>query len=97
MYKRGFEEAEEPEIKLSSFIVQWRKQGSSRKTSTSVSLTTQKPLTVWIILWKILKELGTPDHLTCLLSNVYAGKKATVRVAHGTKDWFKIRTGIHQA
>ena len=56
-----------------------------------------KPLTVWIILWKILKELGTPDHLTCLLSNVYAGKKATVRVAHGTKDWFKIRTGIHQA
>ena len=77
MYKQGFEEAEEPEIKLSSFIVQWRKQGSSRKTSTSVSLTTQKPLTVWIILWKILKELGTPDHLTCLLRNLYAGQEVT--------------------
>ena len=48
-------------------------------------------------LWKILKELGTLDHLTCLLSNLYAGKQATVRVAHGTTDWFKIRTGIRQA
>ena len=42
-------------------------------------------------LWKILKEMGIPDHLTCLLTNLYAGKEATVRTRHGTMDWFKIR------
>ena len=47
-------------------------------------------------LWKILKEMGIPDHLTCLLRNLYAGQEATVRTGHETKDWFQIRKGIHQ-
>ena len=56
-----------------------------------------KPLTVWIrILWKILKEMGIPDHLTCLLRNLYAGQEATVRTGHGTTDWFQIGKGVSQ-
>ena len=47
-------------------------------------------------LWKILKEMGTPDHLTCLLRNLYAGQEATVRTGHGTTDWFQIGKGVHQ-
>ena len=47
-------------------------------------------------LWKILKEMGIPDHLTCLLRNLYAGQEATVRTVHGTTDWFQIRKGVHQ-
>ena len=47
-------------------------------------------------LWKILKELETPDHLTCLLRNLYAGQEATVRTGHGTTDWFEIETGVRQ-
>ena len=46
--------------------------------------------------WKILKEMGIPDHLTCLLRNLYAGQEATVRTEHGTTDWFQIGKGIHQ-
>ena len=56
-----------------------------------------KPLTVWITInWKILKEMGIPDHLTCLLRNLYAGQGATVRTGHGTKDWFQIGKGVRQ-
>ena len=47
-------------------------------------------------LWKILQEMGIPDHLTCLLRNLYAGQEATVRTRHGTTDWFQIRKGAHQ-
>ena len=47
-------------------------------------------------LWKILKEMGIPDHLTCLLRNLFAGQEATVRTGHGTTDWFQIRKGVHQ-
>ena len=47
-------------------------------------------------LWKILKELGISDHLTCLLRNLYAGQKATVRTGHGTTDWFQIGKGVYQ-
>ena len=47
-------------------------------------------------LWKILKEMGIPDHLTCLLRNLYAGQEATVRTAHGTTDWFQIGRVVHQ-
>ena len=46
--------------------------------------------------WKILKEMGTPDHLTCLLRNLYAGQEATVRTGHGTVDWFQIGKGVYQ-
>ena len=61
-------------------------------------LTMLKPLTVWISkkLWKILKEMGIPDHLTCLLKNLYAGQEATARTGHGTTDWFQIRKGVCQ-
>ena len=75
---------------------------SSRKTSTSASLTTPKSLNVWITTnWKILKEMGIPDHLTCLLRNLYAGQEATVRTRHGTllfknEHWFQIGKGVHQ-
>ena len=55
------------------------------------------PLTVWITAnWKILKKMGTPDHLTCLLRNLYAGQEATVRTGHGTTDWFQIGKGVRQ-
>ena len=47
-------------------------------------------------LWKILQEMGIPDHLTCLLQNLYAGQEATVRTGHGTTDWFQIDQGVHQ-
>ena len=56
-----------------------------------------KPLTVWITRnWKIHEKMGITDHLTCLLRNLYAGQKATVRTAHGTTDWFQIGKGVHQ-
>ena len=56
-----------------------------------------KPLTVdHNKLWKILKEMGIPDHLTCLLRNLYAGQEATVRTGHGKTDWFQIRKGLCQ-
>ena len=56
-----------------------------------------KPLTVWITTnWKILKEMGLPDHLTCLLRNLYAGQEATVRTGHGRTDWFQIGKGVCQ-
>ena len=47
-------------------------------------------------LWKILKEMGIPEHLTCLLTNLYAGQEATVRTGHRTTDWFQIGKGVHQ-
>ena len=56
-----------------------------------------KPLTVWITTnWKILKEMGIPDHLTSLLRNLYAGQEATVRTRHGMADWFQIGKGERQ-
>ena len=56
-----------------------------------------KPLPVWITTnWKILKEMGIPDHLTCILRNLYASQKATVRTGHGITDWFQIGKGVHQ-
>ena len=69
----------------------------ARVPSISALLTMPKPLTVWITRnWKILKEMGIPDHLTCLLRNLYAGQEATVRTGHGTTDWFQIGKGVHQ-
>ena len=66
-------------------------------TSTSALLTMPKTLCVdHKKLWKILKEIGIPDHLTYLLKNLYAGQEATVRTGHGTKDWFQIGKGVHQ-
>ena len=74
-----------------------KKQESSRKTLTYALLTMPKPLTVWIKTnWKILKEMGIPDHLTCLLRNLYTGQEATVRTLYGITDWFKIEKGVQQ-
>ena len=70
---------------------------TSRKTSISALLAMSKPLTVCITTnWKILKEMGIPDHMTCLLRNLYTGQEATVRTGHGTKDWFQIGKGVRQ-
>ena len=83
MFKLDLEKVEEPEVKLPTSIGSLKKQESSRKTSTSALLTMPKPLTVWITKnWKILQGMGIPDHLTCLLRNLYAGQEATV-----SKNW----------
>ena len=76
MYKLDLEKAEESEIKLPTSFGTWREQGNSRKTSTSASLTMLKTMLNHNKLWKILKEMGIPDHLTCLLQNLYAGQEA---------------------
>ena len=95
MFKLDLEKAEEPEIKFLTSIGSLVKQESSREISTSALWTMPKNLTVdHHKLWKILQEMGIPDHLTCLLRNVYAGQEATVRTGHGTTDWFQIRKGI---
>ena len=90
VFKLDLEKAVEPEIKLPTSTGSSENQESSRKTSTSVLLTMPKPLTVWITInWKILKQMGIPDHLTCLLRNLYAGQEATVRTRHGTQTGSK--------
>ena len=98
MFKLVLEKAEEPDIKLATSPGSLKKHESSRKTSISALLTMPKPLTVWITInWKILKEMGIPDHLTCLLRNLYAGQEATVETGHETTDWFQIGKRVHQA
>ena len=97
MFKLVLEKAEEPEIKLPTSA------GSSKKEEF------QKNIYFCFIdyakafncvdynkLWKILKEMGIPDHLTCLLRNLYTGQEATVRTGHGTTDWFQIGKGVRQ-
>ena len=97
MFKLVLEKAEEPEIKLPTST------GSSKKQEF------QKNIYFWFIdyakafdcvdhnkLWKILKEMGIPDHLTCFLRNLYAGQEAPVRTGHGITDWFQIGKGVHQ-
>ena len=75
------------------------KARESRKTSISALLTMPKPLTVWITkkLWNILKEMGIPDHLACLLRNLYSCQEATARTGHGTTDCFLIGKGVRQS
>ena len=98
MSKLGLEKEEEPEIKLPTFTLSQRKLGNSRETSISVSSTTPKPLTVWILIncGKLLKRWEYQTHLTCLLRNLYAGQQATVRSLCETTDWFKIEKGVWQ-
>ena len=98
MFKLVLEKAEEPEIKLPTSAGSLKKQESSRKN-----------ICLWFMdyakafdcvdhnkLWKILKEMGIVEHLTCLLRNLYAGQEATARTGHGTTDWFQMRKGVHQ-
>ena len=96
MYKLGLEKAKEPESKLPTLIRSWRKHQSSRKTSTSVSLTMLFDCVDHNKLWKLLKEMGIPALLTCLLRNWDVVQEATVRSKHGTTDWFKIGRGVCQ-
>ena len=87
IFKLVLEKAEESEIKLPTSAGSLKKQKSPRKTSISALLTIWKTLTVWITInWKILREMGIPDHLSCLLRNLYAGQEATVRTGHRTTD-----------
>ena len=89
MFKLVLKKEEEPENKLPTSIGLLKNLESSRKTSISALLTMPKPLTVWITInWEILQEMGIPDHLTCLMRNLYAGQEAKVRTGHGTTDWF---------
>ena len=98
MFRLVLEKAEEPEIKLPTSA------GSSKKAREF-----QKSIYFCFIeyakafdcvdhnkLWKILKEMGIPNHLTCLLRNLYAGQEATIRTGHGTTDWFQIGQGVCQ-
>ena len=94
MFKLVLEKAEEPEIKLPTSAGSLKKQESSRKTSISALLT--MPNSQYLFdcvdhnkLWKILKQMEIPDHLTCFLRNLYAGQEAAVKNRHGTTDWFK--------
>ena len=93
----GFRKSRGSEIKLPTSAESSKKQESCRKTPISALLTVPKPLTVWIITnWKILKEMGITDHLTCLLRNLYAGQETTVRTGHEITDWFQIGKGVRQ-
>ena len=97
MFKLNLEKPKEPGIKLPTSTGSWEKQDSSRKTSISALLTMPKPLTVWITInWKILKQMGIPEHLTCLLRNLYTGQEARVRTRHGKTEWFQIGKGVRQ-
>ena len=90
MFQLVLEKAEEPEIKLPTSSGSSKKQENSRKTPVSALLTMPKPLTVDHNKLRILEEMGIPDHLTCLLRNLYAGQEATARTGRGTTDWFQI-------
>ena len=94
----GFRKAEEPEIKLPTSAGSSKKQENSRKNIYFCFIDYAKAFNCvnHNKLWKILKEMGIPDHLTCLLRNLYAGQEATVRIGHGTTDWFQIGKGVCQ-
>ena len=98
MFKLGLEKAEEPEIKLPTSAGSWKKQESSRKNISFCFIDYAKAFDCvdHNKLWKIVQEMGIPDHLNCLLRNLYADQEATVRTGHGTTDWFQIGKGVHQ-
>ena len=98
MFKLVLEKAEEPEIKLSTSTGSWKKQESSRKNIYFCFIDYAKAFDYvdHKKLWKILKEMGISDHLTCLMRNLYAGQEAKLRTGHGKTDWFQIGKGVHQ-
>ena len=98
MFKLVLEKAEEPEIKLPTSTGSLKKQENSRKNIYFCFIDYAKVFDCvdHNKLWKILKEMGIPDHLTCLLRNLYTGQEATVRTGHGTTDWFQIGKGERQ-
>ena len=98
MFMLVLEKAEEPDIKLPTSTGSLKKRESSRKNIYFCFIDYAKAFDCvdHNKLWKILKEKGIPDHLTCLLRNLYAGQEATVRTGHGTADWFQIGKGVCQ-
>ena len=95
--KAGFRKGRENRSNCQHPLDHQKSKRVQEKTSISALLTMPKPLTVWITVnWKILKEMGIPDHLTCLLRNLYAGQEARVRTTQGTRDWFQIGKGVCQ-
>ena len=90
MFKLDLEKSEEPEIKLPTSDESSKKQESSRKNIYFCFIDYAKAFDCvdHSKIWKMLNEIGIPDHLTCLLRNLYAGQEATVRTGHGTTDWF---------
>ena len=98
MFKLVLEKAEEPEIKLSTSARSLKKPKEFQKNIYFCFLDYDKAFDCvdHNKLWKTLKEMGIPDHLTCLLRNLYAGQEATVRTGHGTTDWFQIGKEVHQ-
>jgi len=98
MFKLVLEKTEEPEIKLPTSTGSSKKQESSRKNICFCFIDYAKAFDCvdHNKLWKILEEMGIPDHLTCLLRNLYSGQEATVRTGHGATDWFQIGKGVRQ-
>ena len=99
LFKLVLEKAKELEIKLPTSARSSKKQESSRKKNIYFCLIDHAKAFDCVDhnkLWKILKEMGIPDHLTRLLRNLYAGQEATVRTGYGTTDWFQTRKGVHQ-
>ena len=96
MFKLDLEKAEEPEIKLPTSVGLSKKQESSRKTSTSVLLILSKSLCGSQQTMENSSRDGKPDHLTCLLRNLYAGQEVAVRTGHETIDWSQIGKGVRQ-
>ena len=98
MFKLVLEKAEEPEIKLPTSVGSSKKAREFQKNIyfCFIDYTKAFDCVNHSKLWKILKEMGTPDHLTCLLRNLHAGQEPSVRTGHGTTDWFKIGKGVQQ-
>ena len=96
MFKLVLERAEEAEIKLPTSAEPWKKQQFQKNIYFCfIDYAKAFDCVDHNKLWKILKEMGIPDHLTCLLRNLYAGQEATVETGHGTTDWFQIGKGVH--
>ena len=96
MFKLNLEKAEEPEIKLPTFSGSLKKAREFQKNIYFCFIDYAKAFDCvdHNKLWKILKVMGIPDHLTCLLRNLYADQEATVRTGHGTTNWFQIGKGV---
>ena len=93
MFQMDLEKAEEPEIKLPTSVGSLKNQ-EIQENICFIGYTKAFDCVDQNKLWKILKGMGIPDHLTCLLRNLYAGQEATVRIGHGTMDWFQTGKGI---
>ena len=96
MFKLDLEKAEKAEIKLPIYVGSQKKQENSRKNICFIDYAKAFDCMDHNKLWKILREMGIPDHLTYLLRNLYAGQEATVRTGYGKTDWFQIGKVVHQ-